>query len=115
MGRLDGLEVLTVGRWLWKQKYRIDRGYQLISLVNLGLLLVTSSSKFNVSGSTMVLFGAPLVIFSVWFVGYLMTLPSSQISEDRAMADTTQGRRDMDTILRLLKEIHDDHRRSNES
>jgi hypothetical protein len=93
-------------RWLWKQKYRVDRGSQLIALVNLGLLLTQSEtlkSYLGLTTSSMVLLGLPLCLTTVWGVGYLMTLPSVQQAEDRAQSDMTQVRRDLDEILQTLR------------
>ena len=100
-------------RWLWKQKYRVDRGYQLVGLLNLALLLVpsdTAKGYLNLSSTQMLLIGLPCAVGSVWCCGYVITLPAMQQAEDRANAETTQMRRDIDEILRLLK--HDDKIRS---
>lgn len=51
----------------------------------------------------MLLIGLPSALFVVWFCGYVITLPAMQRHEDRASAETTQMRRDIDEILRLLK------------
>ena len=93
-------------QWLFKQKYRLDRGYQLVGLLNLALLLVQSTtlrSFLNISTAEMVLFGLPLALFCVWLCGYIITLPGMQIAEDRAQAETLKFRRDIDEIMRLLK------------
>ena len=93
-------------QWLWKQKYRVDRGYQLLSLVNLSLLLAQSETLkgfLGVSTSFLVLMGIPLALSLVWSAGYLITRPRSQWAEDRANAEVSQVRRDIDEILRILK------------
>lgn len=93
-------------RWLFKQKYRIDRGYQIVGLANLALLLVQSDTLkgyLSLSSTAMLLIGLPSALFVVWLCGYVITLPAMQQAEDRANADTTQMRRDIDEILRLLK------------
>ena len=96
-------------QWFWKQKYRIDRGYQLIGMINLFLLLSQSDrlvEKSGLSAMLFVLIALPAALFCVWFVGWLMTRPSAQVAEDRMFAETTQGRRDLDEIIRLLKDIN---------
>ena len=93
-------------RWLFKQKYRIDRGYQIVGLANLALLLVQSDTLkgyLSLSSTAMLLIGLPSALFVVWLCGYVITLPRVQRAEDRALSDTTQMRRDIDEILRLLK------------
>jgi len=93
-------------QWLWKQKHRCDRGYQLLGLVNLALLLVqsdTAKGYLNLSSTQMLLIGLPCALLAVWCCGYVITLPSMQRAEDRALSDTTQMRRDLDEVLRLLK------------
>ena len=93
-------------RWLFKQKYRIDRGYQIVGLANLALLLVQSDTLkgyLGMSSTAMLLIGLPSALFVVWLCGYVITLPRVQRAEDRALSDTTQMRRDIDEILRLLK------------
>jgi len=93
-------------RWLWKQKYRVDRGYQLVGLLNLALLLVqsdTAKDYLNLSSTQMLLIGLPSALCLVWCCGYVITLPRVQAAEDRALSDTTQMRRDLDEVLRLLK------------
>lgn len=100
-------------QWLWKQHYRLTRGAQLIGFLNLALLLVQSTTLkgyLNLSSSQMLYFGLPSALCVVWFCGYCITLPQVQAAEDRAQADVTQVRRDLDEILRLLK--HDDKIRS---
>jgi hypothetical protein len=95
-------------RWLFKQKYRIDRGYQIVGLANLALLLVQSDTLkgyLSLSSTAMLLIGLPSALLLVWCCGYVITLPQVQAAEDRALSDTTQMRRDIDEILRLL---HDD-------
>ena len=95
-------------QWLWKQKYRLDRGYQLVGMINLFLLLAQSDrlvEKSGLSATMFVLIALPSALFCVWLVGWLITRPAVQIAEDRMYAETTQGRRDLDEILRLLKEL----------
>lgn len=92
-------------RWLWRQKYRIDRGQQILALLNLALLLMQSETLkqyAGVSSTAMLLIGLPSALFVVWLCGYVITLPRVQAAEDRALSDTTQMRRDIDEILRLL-------------
>lgn len=98
-------------QWLFKQKYRVDRGYQMISLVNLCLLLVQSDKLkeyLHVSSSTLVLVGLPIVILLVWVVGYLIS--HAQIHEDRAMAEVSPSRRELEEIRDILKELTNDNR-----
>ena len=93
-------------QWLWKQHYRLTRGAQLIGFLNLALLLVQSTTLkgyLNLSSSQMLYFGLPSALLAVWLCGYVITLPSMQAAEDRAQAETTQMRRDIDEILRLLR------------
>jgi hypothetical protein len=93
-------------RWLWRQKYRIDRGQQILALLNLALLLMQSETLkqyAGVSSTEMLLIGLPSALLLVWCCGYVITLPQVQAAEDRALSDTTQMRRDIDEILRLLK------------
>jgi len=93
-------------QWLWKQHYRLTRGAQLIGFLNLALLLVQSTTLrgyLNLSSSQMLYFGLPSALLAVWLCGYVITLPSMQRHEDRAQAETTQMRRDIDEILRLLR------------
>lgn len=100
-------------QWLFKQKYRVDRGYQLVGLLNLALLLVQSTTLkgyLSLGSAEMLLIGLPCAVGLVWCCGYVITLPAMQQAEDRANAETTQMRRDIDEILRLLK--HDDKIRS---
>lgn len=99
-------------QWLFKQKYRIDRGYQIVGLINLALLLAQSTTLkvyLNLSSTQMLVIGLPCALFAVWCCGYVITLPQVQAAEYRALSDTTQMRRDIDEILRLL---HDDKIRS---
>ena len=100
-------------QWLWKQKYRLDRGYQLVGMINLLLLLAQSDRLAATIGMSVTLFvvvALPVALFCVWLVGWLITRPAVQIAEDRMYAETTQGRRDLDEILRLLKELQNDKR-----
>lgn len=93
-------------QWLFKQHYRILKGYQIVGLVNLGLLLTQSDTLkgyLRLGAAQMLLIGLPLAFSLVWLCGYVITLPSMQRHEDRASAETTQMRRDIDEILRLLK------------
>jgi len=93
-------------QWLFKQKYRIDRGYQIVGLVNLALLLAQSTTLkgyLNLSSTSLLLIGLPCALFAVWCCGYVITLPQMQRCEDRASAETTQIRRDIDEILQLLR------------
>lgn len=95
-------------QWLWKQKYRIDRGYQVISFINLILLLVQSerlANKLGLSVTSIVFFGLPCIVFVVWVVGYFISRPMVQESEDRAIAEVSPSRRDLDEVLRILKKI----------
>ena len=98
-------------QWLLKQKYRVDRGYQLLSIVNLSLILLQSDTlitQLGISKTLLVILGVPAALSMVWVLGYTLTLPSLQRSEDRMYAETTQSRRDLDEILKLLKEIRND-------
>jgi hypothetical protein len=93
-------------QWLFKQRYRCERGYQLVGLLNMALLLVQSTTLkgyLSLSSTAMLLIGLPSALFVVWCCGYVITLPAMQRCEDRASAETTQMRRDIDEILRLLK------------
>lgn len=93
-------------QWLFKQKFRCEKGYQLLGLINLSLLLVqsdTAKGYLNLSSTAMLLIGLPCALLAVWCCGYVITLPSMQRAEDRANAETTQMRRDLDEILRLLR------------
>lgn len=93
-------------QWFWKQKYRVDRGYQLVSLINMVLLLTQSQKLANflsLNTSTFVIIAIPTIFMSVWFCGYLISKPMVQLAEDRANAEVSQLRRDIDEILRLLK------------
>ena len=93
-------------RWLWRQKYRIDRGQQILALLNLALLLMQSETLkqyMGASSTAMLLIGLPSALLLVWCCGYVITLPRVQAAEDRASAETTQMRRDLDEVLRLLK------------
>lgn len=93
-------------QFLWKQKYRVDRGYQLLSLVNLVLLLTQSETLkgyLGVTTMTLVFVGLPLALLAVWFTGYAMSHPVAQQAEDRANAEVSQVRRDLDEILSLLR------------
>jgi hypothetical protein len=93
-------------RWLWRQKQRIDRGQQIVGLLNLALLLVQSETLKQYMGATatqMLVIGLPSALCLVWCFGYVITLPAVQQAEDRALSNTTQMRRDVDEILRLLK------------
>jgi hypothetical protein len=95
-------------QFLWKQKFRVDKGYQVLSLVNLGLLLTQSETLkgyLGVTSTTLVLLGLPLGLLVTWLCGYLMTLPLAQRAEDRAVSEVAQQRRDLDEILSILKEI----------
>lgn len=95
-------------QFLWKQKFRVDKGYQVLSLVNLGLLLTQSETLkgyLGVTSTTLVLLGIPLGLLVTWVCGYLMTLPLAQKAEDRAVSEVAQQRRDLDEILQILKEI----------
>jgi predicted ferric reductase len=98
-------------QWLFKQKYRVDRGYQMISLVNLSLLLLQSSvlkEYLGISSTALILLGLPIVLITVWAVGYLISY--AQVHEDRAMAEVSPSRRELEDILKLLKELTNDHR-----
>lgn len=100
-------------QWLFKQKYRIDRGYQIVGLANLALLLVQSDTLkgyLSLSSTAMLLIGLPSALFVVWLCGYVITLPQVQAAEDRAQADVTQARRDLDEILKLLRQENDQAR-----
>lgn len=93
-------------KFLWKQKQRVDRGYQMLSLVNLCLLLTQSETLkgyLGVSSTTLVLLGIPLAMCVVWVTGYLLTLPKVQEAEDRALADLSVLRRDIDRILQIVR------------
>ena len=93
-------------KFLWKQKQRVDRGYQMLSLVNLCLLLTQSETLkgyLGVSSTTLVLLGIPLALCAVWVTGYLLTLPRVQEAEDRALADLSVLRRDIDSILKSIR------------
>ena len=93
-------------QWLFKQKYRLDRGYQLVGILNLALLLVQSTTAkgyLNLTSTEMLVIGLPLALLLVWCCGYAITLPAMQRYEDRAQAETTQIRRDIDEILRRLR------------
>ena len=95
-------------QWIWKQKYRIDRGYQIVSLINLILLLVQSerlADKLGISVTNVVFFGLPCVVFTVWVVGWIISSPIVQESEDRAIAEVSPSRRDLDEVLRILKKL----------
>lgn len=105
MGRLVGHPMVNL-QFLWKQKFRVDKGYQVLSLVNLGLLLTQSETLkqyLGVTSTTLVLLGLPLGLLVTWLCGYLMTLPLAQRAEDRAVSEIAQQRRDLDEILRLLR------------
>ena len=96
-------------QWLFKQKYRVDRGYQMISLVNLCLLLLQSvvlKEYLGLSSSSLLLLGLPIVLAAVWLVGYFIS--QAQVHEDRAMAEVSPSRRELEDILRLLKELTND-------
>jgi hypothetical protein len=93
-------------QWLFKQKFRCEKGQQLLGLINLALLLAQSTTLkgyLNLSSTQMLVIGLPCALFAVWCCGYVITLPAMQRYEDRASAETTQMRRDIDEILRLLK------------
>lgn len=95
-------------QWVWKQKYRIDRGYQMISLINLILLLVQSerlADKLGMSVTSVVLFGLPFIVFAVWVVGWIISHPKVQCAEDRAVAEVSPSRRDLGEVLRILKKL----------
>jgi len=97
-------------QWLWKQHYRLIRGAQLIGFLNLALLLVqsdTAKGYLNLSSTQMLVIGLPCALFAVWCCGYCITLPAMQRHEDRAQAETTQMRRDIDEILRRLRAADD--------
>jgi hypothetical protein len=97
---------LEVLKFLWKQKQRVDRGYQVLSLVNLCLLLTQSETLkgyLGVSSTTLVLVGIPLALGFVWAAGYLLTLPRVQEAEDQALADLSVLRRDIDKILKIVR------------
>jgi len=96
----------SILQWLWKQKYRIDRGYQVVGMINLVLLLAQSQKLAGLlclSLSSFVLLGLPAVVLIVWFCGYLISHPVAQIAEDRAIAEVSVMRRDLDEVLRLLR------------
>jgi hypothetical protein len=104
---VDGLEVLMF-QWLWKQKYRVDRGMAMVSGLNTLLLLCQSerlAAAFGMSLGSFVLFAAPLIAGSIWAIGYLTTRPWMQRAEDGAIHELTPSRRDTQEILRLLKEM----------
>lgn len=100
-------------RWLWRQKYRLDRGSQIIGLLNLALLLTQSDTLkqyLGVRTAEMLVIGLPFALGVVWLCGYAITLPRVQAAEDRAQADVTQARRDLDEILKLLRQENDQAR-----
>ena len=93
-------------QWLWVQKYRIDRGYQIVGLLNLALLLLQCEAikQFTgMSSTALLLIGLPCALGLVWCCVYAITLPQMQRAEDRAQAETTQMRRDIDEILKRLR------------
>ena len=96
-------------QWLWKQKYRIDRGMAMVSGLNTLLLLCQSerlAAAFGLSLGSFVLFAVPLIAGSIWAIGYLTTRPWMQRAEDGAIHELTPSRRDTQEILRLLKEMY---------
>ena len=94
-------------QWLWKQKYRFDRGYQVASLINMLLLLLQSerlAAYLGIGIKSMVLIAPPLIFCMVWLIGYLISLPMVQEAEDGASSEVSPVRRDIGEILRILKE-----------
>lgn len=80
----------------------------MISFINLILLLVQSerlANKLGMSVTSIVFFGLPCIIFVVWIVGWIISRPMVQESEDRAIAEVSPSRRDLDEVLRILKKI----------
>ena len=103
---------MSILQFLWKQKYRVDKGYQLVSLVNLGLLLSQSEvlkGYLGISTTTLIILGMPLALLSVWSFGYIMSCPMAQVAEDRANAEVSQMRRDLDEVLRRLRRITNEY------
>ena len=103
---MDGLEVLMF-QWLWKQKYRVDRGLGMAAGLNTLLLLCQSEKLAHLCGlslQTFVLVAAPLIFTGIWLCGYIVSRPSLQIAEDGAIGELSQQRRELREILQILKE-----------
>lgn len=95
-------------QWLWKQKIRVDRGYQMAALINLGLLLLQSDRLarfFGASVPVMACIVLPTILACMWLVGYLITSGPSQRAEDRACAEISPQRRDIDELIVLVRKI----------
>lgn len=93
-------------QWLWKQKMRIDKGYQMAAGLNTLLLLAQSDKLAHFCGLNLpafIVIAVPVIIGGIWLCGYVMTSPAVQAAEDEATAELSPGRRDTAEILRLLK------------
>lgn len=94
-------------QWLWKQKYRIDRGLGMAAGLNTLLLLCQSEKLAHLFGLTLpvfILVAVPLIIACIWLCGYVVSRPSVQIAEDGAIGELSQQRRELREILQILKE-----------
>ncbi len=93
-------------QWLWKQKYRFDRGLGMAAGLNTLLLLCQSEKLahlFGLSLQAFVLVAVPVIAASIWLCGYVVSRPSVQIAEDGAIGELSQQRRELREILRILR------------
>jgi len=62
--------------WTATQKYRIDLGFTLMTLLNFGLLILANSEKiqklFPINTYLLVAMAVPLGLFTIWFLGWAM-------------------------------------------
>jgi hypothetical protein len=91
-------------RFLFRQKFRFEKGLCIMPAINFCLLCLSASDRIQraVSVSTTVLLASllPLVFTLVWSVGYCLTTPRMQAAEDSANADLNPWRRELTEIKR---------------
>ena len=87
---------------------RFEKGLTIFPIINFTLLVISASDKLKylipLSTTGIVLTGVPCALAGVWLVGYLMTKPTMQRNEDRALDDLMPMRRDIRKILKAIED-----------
>lgn len=94
-------------RFLFRQKFRIEKGMSLTPAVNLTLLAISASDRIERAVAIRTSILIPTIVLGtlgmVWVAGFIMTRSSMQAAEDEALRDVCAWRRKLDPP-RTIKE-----------